>query len=169
MGLIFGLVFTPIISSDARLVTLFFLVFTFLHLFSNYHAVSVVSFDAINRQRGHLLIKHQLEVNKVSPSTKISWNFMTPSQVREKEKLFFWSESSPERSIIYGALLSKLELSGLELGTFHSFLTRVNRKINQRVSGRAIHFEFYQTENNDLYKKLHSSRTVSSICTCTNC
>ena len=56
--------------SHLRLVWLLFFVFTFLHLFSNYRAVSVVSMETLNRNRLHLLMKH-LFTNGEVPNPKL--------------------------------------------------------------------------------------------------
>lgn len=65
-GLIVGLILTPTLAGKTGLIWLLFLMFTMLHLFANYQAVSVVSMETFNKNRLHLLMKGLLSTGSVS-------------------------------------------------------------------------------------------------------
>ncbi|XP_047136240.1 RUS family member 1 isoform X1 [Hydra vulgaris] len=76
MALFAGFLITPLVVDNLFLTWYFFLVFTFLHLYANYQAVSTVVMETINLPRLHILVKHYFiygkvltpkEVNKVDP------------------------------------------------------------------------------------------------------
>ncbi|XP_065913604.1 RUS family member 1-like isoform X2 [Dysidea avara] len=59
-ALLVGLVLTPLVTGSQQLIWLLFILFTFLHLLFNYHAVASVKMETLNRRRLHLLIQHYL-------------------------------------------------------------------------------------------------------------
>lgn len=68
---------TPPITTPTRLVWLLFLVFTLLHLFANYQAISVVSMETLNQSRLHLLMKILLSTGAI----------VTPPIINKQEPL----------------------------------------------------------------------------------
>ncbi|XP_077995732.1 RUS family member 1-like [Glandiceps talaboti] len=60
MGLICGLVVTPMVSTNPQLMWTMFVFFTALHLFSNYRAVSCVVMETINQARLHIMVRDYL-------------------------------------------------------------------------------------------------------------
>lgn len=68
---------TPPITTPTRLIWLLFSVFTLLHLFANYQAVSVVSMETLNQSRLHLLMKILLSTGAI----------VTPPIINKQEPL----------------------------------------------------------------------------------
>lgn len=60
VGMMLSLIINPMIGDSQFLTWIFFAIFTFIHLFANYAAVSVVSIDKLNRQRANIVIDHYL-------------------------------------------------------------------------------------------------------------
>jgi len=56
LALLAGLVITPMVANSSLLVWLLFIIFTFLHLYSNYKAVSAVVMETVNLPRLHILV-----------------------------------------------------------------------------------------------------------------
>eukprot|EP00112_Aurelia_sp_Birch-Aquarium-sp1_P023114 Seg676.3 transcript_id=Seg676.3/GoldUCD/mRNA.D3Y31 product="RUS1 family protein C16orf58-like" protein_id=Seg676.3/GoldUCD/D3Y31 len=61
MALIAGLIITPLVANSALLVWALFAIFTFLHLYCNYKAVSAVVMETVNLPRYHILVKNYLK------------------------------------------------------------------------------------------------------------
>lgn len=61
IGMILGLVLTPIVSGNYIAVWSLFFVFTFLHLYANFNAVSCVVFETLNQQRTTIVIKKYVQ------------------------------------------------------------------------------------------------------------
>eukprot|EP01117_Protostelium_nocturnum_P013465 TRINITY_DN5025_c0_g1_i2.p2 TRINITY_DN5025_c0_g1~~TRINITY_DN5025_c0_g1_i2.p2 ORF type:complete len:454 (-),score=141.43 TRINITY_DN5025_c0_g1_i2:1556-2917(-) len=99
LGMLLGvLIAGPMFQSPSSIWILFFF-FIFLHLFSNYKAVSSVSFDSLNRYRAKKLILNHLINNGRSK--------LSPLQVSLKEPILF-EEKSYFNSIDIGAKLSSI-------------------------------------------------------------
>ena len=67
-----------------------FFVFTFLHLYSNYRAVSSVVMETINQARMHLLVSEFLSEGRL----------MTPEEVGHREPVLFGEFPGPFTSIV---------------------------------------------------------------------
>jgi hypothetical protein len=92
-GLLVGIAIAPLISGNLMLVWFLFVFFTFLHLFANYQAVSVVSMETFNRSRLHLLMKFILSTG----------NIPTPSLINAQEPIL--RGLSIRYTVQYGACL----------------------------------------------------------------
>eukprot|EP00795_Rhopilema_esculentum_P015616 gene15616-6898_t len=75
MALIAGLIITPLVANSSLLVWVLFAVFTFLHLYSNYKAVSAVVMETVNLPRFHILVSNYLS----------SLRILTPRDVGRKD------------------------------------------------------------------------------------
>ncbi|XP_070572784.1 RUS family member 1-like [Ptychodera flava] len=78
LGLLVGLIITPMVAGNPQLMWSLFVMFTMLHLFSNYRAVTCVVMETVNQARLHILVQDYLqdpggsaaslqEVNKAEP------------------------------------------------------------------------------------------------------
>jgi len=79
MALIAGLVITPLVSGNPYLTWTLFFIFTFLHLYANFRAVSSVIMETVNIPRLHLLVTEFLS----------SGNILTPQEVGSREPVIF--------------------------------------------------------------------------------
>ena len=61
MGMLLGLVITPLLAGNQLAIWSLFFVFTFFHLWSNYNAVSSVVFETLNQQRASLVISSYIK------------------------------------------------------------------------------------------------------------
>ena len=78
LGLLLGIVITPIIGDSHLWVWLLFSIFTVLHLYTNYKAVKAISFRSINYQRLRILLENYFDSDTI----------LSPSEVSKRERLF---------------------------------------------------------------------------------
>ncbi|XP_074636703.1 RUS family member 1-like isoform X2 [Acropora palmata] len=79
LALVGGLVITPMVSGNAGLTWTLFFIFTFLHLYANFRAVSSVVMETVNIPRLHILVTEFLT----------SGFIMTPQEVGSREPIIF--------------------------------------------------------------------------------
>lgn len=103
LGMIIGLFLTPFLESQFVIWTLF-LIFTFLHLATNFLAVSALVFDTLNPRRSQILLNDYFEgVAKGSNH----YRFQNPQEVAKLEPILdLFSLSNP--SIELGVSLQAL-------------------------------------------------------------
>lgn len=85
IGLLLGLLITPIINGYQPAIWFLFLFCTFFHLYANYKAVSSVIFDSLNKQRADLLFTHLISSFRFSSSIQV----LSPMQVAALERIFY--------------------------------------------------------------------------------
>ena len=78
IGLILGLVITPLLDLYPSYLATFFLFFTFLHLFANYKAVRNVIMDTLNRSRASVLLSEFFT----------SQTLLSPTECNRRESVF---------------------------------------------------------------------------------
>jgi hypothetical protein len=86
IGMILALFLNPIIGDSQRLTWIFFAIFTFIHLFANYLAVSFVAIDKLNRQRADLVIDHYLR----SGMSEV----LSPDETAQFERILYFQMNS---------------------------------------------------------------------------
>lgn len=86
IGMLLALVLNPIIGDSQRLTWIFFAIFTFIHLFANYLAVSFVAIDKLNRQRADLVIDHYLR----SGMSEV----LSPTETSQFERILYFQTNS---------------------------------------------------------------------------
>lgn len=106
MGLIIGLIITPLLNSQKAIWILFF-VFTFFHLFANYKAVSCIVFSTFNRQRASIAITHYCK-DLLSPVSHNS--ILSPKEIAQRERVLPIPSWSP---IVLAGRLSNLKMDNL--------------------------------------------------------
>ncbi|XP_068750402.1 RUS family member 1-like [Montipora capricornis] len=79
LALVSGLVITPMVSGNVGLTWTLFFIFTFLHLYANFRAVSSVIMETINIPRLHILVTEFLTSGLI----------MTPQEVSSREPVIF--------------------------------------------------------------------------------
>ncbi|KAJ7333839.1 hypothetical protein OS493_015931 [Desmophyllum pertusum] len=79
MALIAGLIITPMVSGNLLLTWSLFFVFTFLHIYANFRAVSSVVMETVSLNRLHLLVTEFLSAGRI----------MTPEEVGSREPVVF--------------------------------------------------------------------------------
>jgi len=115
LGILIGLLISPLISSSQSSVWILFIVFTYFHLFANYKAVSSIAFDTLNQQRAAIVYDHYLNqlqekkssfssssssssyIKKIPKNQKPIFNnclMMSPSQVANQERILTWKRFS---------------------------------------------------------------------------
>eukprot|EP01130_Rhizamoeba_saxonica_P018944 TRINITY_DN9671_c0_g1_i1.p1 TRINITY_DN9671_c0_g1~~TRINITY_DN9671_c0_g1_i1.p1 ORF type:complete len:404 (+),score=85.09 TRINITY_DN9671_c0_g1_i1:320-1531(+) len=110
-GMLLGMYIIPLIDSEFK-TWLAFIVFTAIHLFSNYMAVIGIIMEKINPQRANIILTTYLEYGNV-PS---------PEQVAKEEKIFQF-RSGLRYKIAFGSPLSSvLEDINYSAGKFESLL-----------------------------------------------
>lgn len=95
-----------------RLIWSLFLLFTLLHLFANYSAVTSVVMETLNQARLHILVHHYLQTGRV----------LSLQEINYKEPVL-WSKCSMNRN---GLVV--MMLNGVSLTLF--FLSETRRKLN---------------------------------------
>ncbi|XP_064393414.1 RUS family member 1-like isoform X2 [Halichondria panicea] len=75
VGLIVNLIIIPTVASSQSLIWLMFVVFTALHLWANYCAVTVLCMETLNKNRLHVVVQHYLKTGDV----------LTPKQANAQE------------------------------------------------------------------------------------
>src|SRR5690554_4348036 len=83
LGMIIGLFLTPFLESQFVIWTLF-LIFTFLHLVTNFLAVSALVFDTLNPRRSQILLDSYFE--SVAKGSN-RYRFQNPQQVAKLEPI----------------------------------------------------------------------------------
>ncbi|XP_035660501.1 RUS family member 1-like isoform X2 [Branchiostoma floridae] len=84
MALLAGLVVTPMVADNPLLTWFLFFVFTCLHLFANYNAVTCVVMETLNQSRLHILVSHYLRTGVV----------LNPAQANVQEPVVFAQKKS---------------------------------------------------------------------------
>ncbi len=149
MGMILGLIITPMVDQNHFLIWSLFFVFTFFHLYANYNAVSGVMMDTLNRQRLAIVLEHYLESGKV----------LGPNEVCKREKVLWFDGGLPQ--IELGAKIRPI----LDLSGAHDLVD-----IMQSAAG-SEHFVVYLSQgqgiafhgsNNNKMKSTSSSSSSSS-------
>lgn len=102
VGMLLSLILNPFIGDSQKLTWIFFSIFTLIHLWANYFAVSVVSIDKLNRQRANIVIDHYLR----SGMSLV----MTPSTASKFESILYFETN---RHIDLGCTVeTALEVAG---------------------------------------------------------
>ena len=78
IGLILGLIITPLLDSYPTYLFAFFTFFTLLHLFANYKAVRNVIMDTLNRSRASVLLSEFF----------LSQTLLSPTDCNRRESVF---------------------------------------------------------------------------------
>lgn len=94
-----------------RLICSLFLLFTLLHLFANYSAVTSVVMETLNQARLHILVHHYLQTGEV----------LSLQEVNYKEPVL-WSKCSINCNGVVVMMLSAVSLT--------YFLSETRRKLN---------------------------------------
>ncbi|KXJ29502.1 RUS1 family protein C16orf58-like [Exaiptasia diaphana] len=81
LALLAGLVITPLVSGNIILTWTLFFIFTFLHLYFNFRAVSSVVMETLNITRLHILVQDYLLNDRI----------LTPDEVAKREPVLFGS------------------------------------------------------------------------------
>ncbi|CAG9538895.1 unnamed protein product [Cercopithifilaria johnstoni] len=82
-ALLCSLLLLPIVSENVVSVWLLFCLFTFIHLYGNYHAVKSLQFNTLNQSLLQITVKNYTETGKTG----------TVSEVNNKEPMLYWSSS----------------------------------------------------------------------------
>ncbi|XP_071944514.1 RUS family member 1-like [Antedon mediterranea] len=88
-ALLIGLIITPLASGNYMLTWSLFFMFTFLHLYANYRAVTCVVMETLNQTRLHLLVQvflqspdlHMLSPAKTNAMEPVLWKQEKPLKV----------------------------------------------------------------------------------------
>lgn len=86
VGMMLALVLNPVIGESQKMTWIFFALFTFIHLFANYLAVSFVAIDKLNRQRADIVIAHHLR----SGMTEV----LSPTETSQFERILYFQTDS---------------------------------------------------------------------------
>ncbi|XP_075897545.1 RUS family member 1 [Nelusetta ayraudi] len=78
-GLLLSLLLIPLVTDNPPLTLGLFFLFTVLHLFSNYKAVSSVVMETLNESRLSIVLRHYLRDGRV----------LTPPEANQREPVFF--------------------------------------------------------------------------------
>ncbi|KAK3750643.1 hypothetical protein QZH41_012810, partial [Actinostola sp. cb2023] len=81
MALLAGLVITPLVSGNTMLTWTLFFIFTFLHIYSNFRAVSAVVMETLNITRLQIVMQEYLFTERI----------LTPEEVACREPVLFGS------------------------------------------------------------------------------
>ena len=100
--MLLGVIITPLIQGDMIATWGLFFLFTFLHLFANYNAVSSVEFDILNQQRAAILISSFLDDKS---------RMLTPHEVALKERILTWEKKHIH--MVFGGKMTDLSTSQL--------------------------------------------------------
>eukprot|EP00794_Sanderia_malayensis_P014009 gene14009-15467_t len=95
-ALLAGLVITPLVSNNPALVWTMFIIFTFLHLFCNYKAVSAVVMETVNLPRYHILYAAYMQSRAI----------LKPKEVAEQDPVIL--QPGYKLQINLGCKLSKV-------------------------------------------------------------
>jgi len=100
VGLILGLIITPLVEGHYGLIWFLFITFTVAHLFSNYRAVRGLVMDTLNRQRLALVVEHYLNSS--------NHEILTPAQASHREWPLWFDRFESGPSIRFGAPLASI-------------------------------------------------------------
>jgi len=120
LALLAGFIITPLVANNQILVWILFFLFTFLHLYANYCAVSAVVLDTVNKPRFYILMKHYFQTKSI----------LTPDEVSKLDPVLRGPGYS--KNVNIGVPLSKLSISLEEL---------------ENYSNKRVNFLIYTNEN----------------------
>jgi hypothetical protein len=155
IGMLVALIFNPLIGDSLFRTWLFFGIFTFIHLFANYLAVSFVAIDKLNRQRADLVIGHYLR-NGMS-------EVLNPVETSCFERILFFQTNN---SIILGATVEKfLEFSkpGTTAHKLGKKLRNPDRKyLLQESNGRVAVLFRHDSTSRDVLRSYFEAKLLQS-------
>ncbi|KAK3085163.1 hypothetical protein FSP39_025248 [Pinctada imbricata] len=84
-ALLCSMLLVPIVTGNETLIWTLFFLFTILHLYANYSAVTCVVMETINQSRLHILVYNYLSSNHILPLEKV--NYLEPVIWKTRRKL----------------------------------------------------------------------------------
>jgi hypothetical protein len=138
VGMILGLVLTPVVSGNYLAVWTLFFVFTFLHLYANYNAVSCVVFDTLNQQRASIVIRKFVE-NKRFFDVVLFSEIRVPTrrEVSKEEKIFVFDK----KNRVFGGKVGDLPVDKLSMHKYVICADVILREINFFLFRRKVSFD----------------------------
>lgn len=141
MALIAGLIITPLVSGNPLLTWTLFFIFTFLHLYANFRAVSSVVMETVSLPRLHLLVTEFLSTGHI----------MTPKEVGGREPVIFGRSTGECLRIHLGTEIVSVinSVSDLDaaLPNSESTLYIMKLTLNQRRNSGAVHVVLHEDSN----------------------
>jgi hypothetical protein len=155
LGMLLAMAITPVVGDSQLLIWLCFWLFTSLHLYSNYKAVTSVIMDRMNRQRANILIDAFIaSKQKTVP---------TPLDVAKREKVIYFNS----KDVVLGARVQDMTSPSVTDATLwqlihdyehENFIIRVLRK-NQRVE-RVLILLHRHANSHDFLKSYFIARLI---------
>lgn len=125
-ALICSLILVPLVSGKQMLIWFMFIIFTSLHLFSNYRAVKALRMDSLNETRYRILVSHFMKTGKIR----------SIKETNSKEPLFPALWESRKCSLVFGCSLQNVlahkELYNL-LSPHIKYLVTVDQSVRPTV------------------------------------
>lgn len=141
MALIAGLIITPLVSGNPLLTWTLFFIFTFLHLYANFRAVSSVVMETISLSRLHLLVTEFLSTGHI----------MTPQEVGNREPVIFGRNTGECLRIHLGtkfvSVINSVNDLDAALPNSESTMYIMKLTLNQGRNSGAVHVALHEDSN----------------------